>query len=131
MKWIKLFESFNITTESVLDDVKSIAYILEDDGYYISYEVKKWGKIITIKAYLNQSEVKKSYLAPYGLSPYSDDYFRSKMVKDGDKFLSLLREHLDYIPSVDIARIINSSIFSKPLREWYYQISIFLPLKKS
>lgn len=129
MKWIKLFESFNMTPEEVLEDVKSIAYILEDDGYDISYEVKKY--IVTIKAYLNQTEVEKSYLAPYGLSPYNGDYFRSKMVKDGDKFISLLKEHLDYIPSGDIARIINSSIFSKPLREWYYQISIFLPLKKS
>jgi hypothetical protein len=129
MKFIKLFESFGITPESVLDDVKSIAYILEDDVYDISYEVKKY--IVTMKVYLNQTEVRKSYLAPYGLSPYGDDYYRSKMVKDGDKFLSLLKEHLDYIPSQDIARIIDSSKFSKPLREWYYQISIFLPLKKS
>ena len=129
MKFIKLFESFGITPESVLDDVKSIAYILEDDVYDISYEVKKY--IVTMKVYLNQTEVGKSYLAPYGLSPYDDDYYRSKMVKDGDRFLSLVREHLDYIPSQDIARIIDSSKFSKPLREWYYQISIFLPLKKS
>ncbi len=129
MKFIKLFESFNMTPEEILEDVKTIAYILEDDGYDISYEVKKY--IVTIKAYLNKSEVKKSHLAPYGLSPYNDDYFRSKRVKDGDKFLSLLKEHLDYIPPGDIARIIDSSIFSKPLREWYYQISIFLPLKKS
>lgn len=125
MKFIKLFESFGITTKEVLEDIKTIAYILEDDGYDLSYEVLERGKMVVVKIYLNKTEVGKSYLAPYGLSPYDDDYYRSKMVKDGDRFLSLVREHLDYISKYDITKFEK---FTSELRKCYYQIRIFLPL---
>ncbi len=41
MKWIKLFESFNSGKEDeVINDIKTIAYILEDKEYRIEYLTK-------------------------------------------------------------------------------------------
>ena len=125
MKFIKLFESFVITTKEVLEDIKTISYILEDDGYDLSYEVLERGKMVVVKIYLYKTEVGKSYLDPYGLSPYDDDYYKNKLRSDGDRFLSLVRDHLDYISKYDITKFEN---FTRELGQCYYQIRIFLPL---
>ena len=122
MKFIKLFESFGITTKEVLEDIKSIAYILEDNGYDISYEVLESRKMVVVKIYLNKTEVGKSYLAPYGLSPYDDDYYKNKLRSDGDRFLSLVREHLDYIPSHDIVKLLEN--FPRELGQCYYFVGV-------
>ena len=98
MKFIKLFESFGIKLNEVLEDIKSIAYILEDDGYDISYEVLESSKVVKVGIHFNGDEIR----------PYDDDYYKNKLRSDGDKFLSLLKEHLDYIPSHDIVKLLES-----------------------
>ena len=115
MKFIKLFESFGIKPVDVLEDIKSIAYILEDDGYDLLYEVLERGKMVKVKIYFNGDEIRL----------YGDDYYRSKLRSDGDRFLSLVREHLDYISKYDITKFEN---FTRELGQCYYQIRIFLPL---
>ena len=111
MKFIKLFESFGIKLKEVLEDIKTIAYILEDDGYDISYEVLERGKMVKVGIYFNPDEIRL----------YGGDYYRSKLRIDGDKFLSLLKEHLDYIPSHDIVKFEN---FTSELGKCYYFVGV-------
>ena len=121
MKFIKLFESFGIKPNEVLEDIKTIAYILEDDGYDLLYEVLERGKMVVVKIYLNKTEVGKSDLDAF----MKGFYYKNKLRSDGDRFLSLVREHLDYISKYDITKFEN---FTRELGKCYYQIRIFLPL---
>jgi hypothetical protein len=93
MKYIKLFENFNEPID-ILNDIKTISYILEDDGYILSYfmesdelensDVNK----IKISIQLDKQDENRHY---------GDNYYRTKLLIDCNKYFGLLKEHLDYI----------------------------------
>jgi hypothetical protein len=54
MKWIKLFEDFG--SKDIIEDIKSISYILEDKGYELGvYEVKKNNNVF-YKLYIENAD---------------------------------------------------------------------------
>lgn len=123
MKWIKLFESFIGTNPvEVYEDIKSITYELEDIGYDLEFFY-----ILNIdKTHTNYKEDQLGYnhakrirCDSYDKSEYPrhnivEIVIDSKMTTvytpganrvisdDRDKFISLLKEHLDYIDTSGI-----------------------------
>ena len=105
MKWIKLFENFN--SKDIIDDIKSISYILEDKGYELAvyvlpktiahvYLQKEWENVITIKIELWTEQ----YVTGVGaFTDSSHENLMKKVESDIDNYKTLLIEHLDYIPS--------------------------------
>ena len=98
MKWIKLFEDFG--SKDIIEDIKSISYILEDKGYELGvYEFSlqtNWENVITIKIELWTEQ----YVTGVGaFTDSSHDNLMKKVESDIDNYKNLLMEHLDYIPS--------------------------------
>jgi hypothetical protein len=133
MKHIKLFEKFstgelvenNIKANEILDDIKSISYIIEDEEFKIQYTFqfnKNWvqsfievndynnsrdngrdrvkinGIHLKISKDMRNPETSKKREMDYltGQREFSDD-FDSSDIKILNNFITLLKEHLDYI----------------------------------
>ena len=122
MKWIKIFEKFNVVNPvEIYEDIKTISYVLEDIGYDLDYHY-----ILNIdKSHTDYKESQLGYNAAkrvrcdsYNESEYpihkivdiliGVDVSDSKMTTnrivsvDRDRFISLLKEHLDYIDTTGI-----------------------------
>ena len=129
MKWIKLFENFKDNEKKleeriseisdVYNDIKSLEYILEDDGYNITWKlVTNFRNSYAIEGDISDlirthsftdggifthefmKEVNIRMNIEYVSKPYSK--ISNKMKSDLLRFKSLLSEHLDYIPSDSI-----------------------------
>lgn len=121
MKWIKLFEKFGkLDPNEVLEDIKSIDYELDD--YDIEYKFIIPGKptrtsdgitFISPEEYNNllndDLDIKcKTIFIKIGLNyKFSED----KCFDDINRFISLLKEHLDYIDPKKIGH--NNDVWNK------------------
>ena len=101
MKRIKLFENFDTNNPlDVRDDIKTILYELEDDGYDVRFlaKVKPVGGYVEIDALDSSTDVDLFIL--WVTLPYDriEPAYSSGSIKtDVERFLLLLRDHLDYI----------------------------------
>jgi hypothetical protein len=126
MKHIKLFESFSgLKPEEILKDIKTISYILEDGGYDIRYFYnisQPFSGVRSINSdelegmidagHYKRSKIKWNSIIIIIIPFYEnelDEPDKSKMKFDGDYFLNLLKEHLDYIDDSRIINYINTS----------------------
>lgn len=117
MKWIKFFEAFNsVDPVEVCEDIRSIAYELEDDGYEISIKLLLDAKEWTV-ARIDVEQYDKELMAPLaiileirkdGKSAFAlsleqrrDGSFepgqKTQVNEDIERFVDLLETHLDYI----------------------------------
>ena len=107
MKRIKLFENFNtIDPIEVRDDIKTILYELEDNGYDVIFKAHvdnhfdvggNWiGDNVNVDEIVSTSNVKFFIIR---VRPDVDKDFPkiSDIKKDLERFVFLLRDHLDYI----------------------------------
>lgn len=115
MKWIKFFEAFNsVDPVEVCEDIRSIAYELEDDGYEISIKLLLDAKEWTVTR-IDVEQYDKELMAPlaiileirkYGKSAFElslaqtrdDRSQKTQVEEDIERFVELLETHLDYIP---------------------------------
>lgn len=117
MKWIKFFEAFNsVDPVEVCEDIRSIAYELEDDGYEISIKLlldaKEWTVTrIDVEQYDKELmaplaiilEIRKDGKSAFALSleQRRDGSFepgqKTQVEEDIERFVELLETHLDYI----------------------------------
>ena len=121
MKHIKLFEGFDgLKPEDILKDIKTISYILEDNGYEMRYFysiTQQFSGVRSINSdelegmidagHYKRSKIKWNSIIIIIIPFYEnelDEPEKSKIKFDGNYFLNLLKEHLDYI---DDSRIIN------------------------
>lgn len=139
MKWIKLFENFKdnkdkleerITKISeVYNDIKSLEYILEDDGYDITWRLDTSFKssypldgdisdLIRSRSFTDGGLFTHEFMKGVNIrmnvnKPYSE--MSNKIKSDLLRFKSLLSEHLDYIPSdsIKIDLYTNDSISAR------------------
>ena len=121
MKYLKLYENFNdpITENNkkaneIVDDIKSIAYILEDEGFELKYEfLNRYKNIkgkfvsrdsinvddyysIPLKSIINSIQIKitgNTITNPITFQMTLTDKAKETI----DKYIQLLKEHLDYI----------------------------------
>lgn len=115
MKWIKFFEAFNsVDPVEVCEDIRSIAYELEDDGYEISIKLlldaKEWTVTrIDVEQYDKELmaplaiilEIRKDGKSAFELSlaqTRDDRSQKTQVEEDIERFVELLETHLDYIP---------------------------------
>lgn len=117
MKYLKLFESFNTKEATeVYEDIKSILYLLQDDGYdfNLKYIIKKWD------SYNNKYLLKDYDCAngPIELDSTSEFYIgifidvfnnnNNESFKDDiERFFEILKDHLNYIDSRKEHKIIT------------------------
>ena len=120
MKWIKFFEAFNsVDPVEVCEDIRSIAYELEDDGYEISIKLlldaKEWVTRIDVEQYDKELmtpiaiilqikyQTKYQKVSAFALSlaqkkMLSQPNQKTQVEEDIERFVELLETHLDYIP---------------------------------
>ena len=116
MKWIKFFEAFNsLDLVEVCEDIRSIAYELEDDGYEISIKLlldaKEWTVTrIDVEQYDEELmvplaiilEIRKDGKSAFALSlaqrKMDQQNQKTQVNEDIERFVELLETHLDYIP---------------------------------
>lgn len=123
MKWIKFFEAFNsLDLVEVCEDIRSIAYELEDDGYEINIKLlldaKEWVTRIDVEQYDKELmtpiaiilqikyQTKYQKVSAFALSlaqkkmlsPYLFSNQKTQVEEDIERFVELLETHLDYIP---------------------------------
>lgn len=128
MKRIKLFENFsdeivenNKMANDVVEDIKTISYLLEDEGFELKYsfrgefgsfEVDEYNKL-TNNPVLNAKPVKIGRIAVkvIGKSIVDPRTFQTVLIesdiKSIDKYVDLLKEHLDYINPENITTQIS------------------------
>ena len=129
MKWIKLFENFsdeivenNRMANDVVEDIKTISYLLEDEGFELKYsfrsetgssfDVDEYNKL-TNSPVLNAKPVKIGRIAikVIGKSIVNPMTFQTVLresdIKSIDKYVDLLKEHLDYIDPDNITTLIS------------------------
>jgi hypothetical protein len=117
MKRIKLFESFqSINPIEVRDDIKTILYELEDKGYDVEFKANVnavgtglgaiamiGGKNVDVDVLESSSDV--AFFIIRVTLPYdkiSSAYSSGSIKKDLERFVFLLRDHLDYIEPKNI-----------------------------
>lgn len=108
MKRIKLFESFNTNNPiEVRDDIKTILYELEDKGYDVEFKANVndvgtgWGiKNVDVDVLESSSDVAFFIIIPRVTLPST--YSSVSIKKDLERFVFLLRDHLDYIDPKNI-----------------------------
>lgn len=120
MKWIKFFEAFNsLDLVEVCEDIRSIAYELEDDGYEINIKLlldaKEWVTRIDVEQYDKELmtpiaiilqikyQTKYQKVSAFALSlaqkkMLSQPNQKTQVEEDIERFVELLETHLDYIP---------------------------------
>jgi len=135
MKFIKLFENFSIDevkennkmANDVVEDVKTISYLLEDEGFELKYsfrvspgssflftafDVDEYNKL-TNSPVLNAKPLKIVRIAikVIGKSIVNPMTFQTVLresdIKSIDKYIELLKEHLDYIDPDNITTQIS------------------------
>jgi hypothetical protein len=119
MKYLKLFESY-YTKEAteVYEDIKSILYLLEDDGYdfNVEYIVKKWDSNsmrYLLKNYycddyqhlVGRNDIKEFYVGIF-IDVFNNNNNESYK-DDVERFFEILKDHLDYVDSRKDHKIIS------------------------
>ena len=134
MKHLKLFEGFSLNPEDILKDIKTISYILEDVGYDIRYFysiTQQFSGVRSINSdelegmidagHYKRSKIKWNSIIIIIIPFYESELDKPDEIKlkfDGNYFLNLLKEHLDYLDDNRIINYINT--------EDSYQIKIDL-----
>lgn len=123
MKCIKLFESFDsLKPEDILKDIKTVSYIMEDDGYDIKYFYNVTQPFSgtrnvdsdELEGYIEMGHYSRSKIEWNEIKILIDTESGSdldKMKVDGDNFMRLLKEHLDYITSNKITSWLPKHIY--------------------
>ncbi len=129
MKRIKLFENFsdeivenNKMSNDVVEDIKTISYLLEDEGFELKYsfraengssfEVDEYNKL-TNNPVLNAKPVKIGRIAVkvIGNSITDPRTFQQTLTNKAkeiiERYIDLLKEHLDYIEPENITTQIS------------------------
>ena len=130
MKYLKIFEDFNdpITENNkkaneIVDDIKTISYILEDEGFDIEYlfnsksrnfandlslRVDEYNKLITNPniSGCKPVNIDKVVVKITGNTIIDPNTFQRTLTDKGretiERYVNLLKEHLDYIDPNDI-----------------------------
>lgn len=124
MKWIKLFESFNSGKEDeVINDIKTIAYILEDKEYRIEYltkdDVYRRSSItdmygVTRGGVVPNFDIQLIIKLPEDFVALIDNKLKLQNIdlnndpviikyhEDVNHFLIMLKEHLDYVSDIKL-----------------------------
>ncbi len=128
MKWIKLFENFteenNLSVEDVLkrkeyandviEDIKSISYILEDEGFGLEYQFiihRSIGDKGSVFGYFKiedynrlTNDIVVTYQKELGVLmihsvvvKVTGNTISEDKLKSVERYINLLKEHLDYI----------------------------------
>ena len=118
MKWIKLFENFsdeivenNKMANDVVEDIKTISYLLEDEGFELKYSFRSNGSSFEVGEYnkltnspvLNAKPVKIGRIAVKVIGNSITDpktfqqTLNNKSKEIIERYIYLLKEHLDYI----------------------------------
>jgi hypothetical protein len=118
MKWIKLFENFsdeivenNKMANDLVEDIKTISYLLEDEGFELKYSFGVKGGIFSVDEYNNYFVNNVSLQAPpmitnlviklIGNSITDPKTFQQTLTNKSkeiiERYIDLLKEHLDYI----------------------------------
>lgn len=118
MKWIKLFENFsdeivenNKIANDLVEDIKTISYLLEDEGFELKYSFGVKGGIFSVDEYNNYFVNNVSRQSPPMITnlviklignsitdPKTFQKVLNKSYLDAvDRYVDLLKEHLDYI----------------------------------
>ena len=130
MKHLKLFENFsdeiienNKFANDVVEDIKTISYILEEEGFELKYsfraenfshfhEVDEYNKL-TNNPVLNAKPVKIGRIAVtvIGNSIVNPKTFQQTLTNKSkeiiERYIDLLKEHLDYIEPENITTQIS------------------------
>jgi hypothetical protein len=132
MKWIKLFENFsdeivenNKMANEIVDDIKTISYLLEDEGFDIEYLFNAKSRNFATDLSFRVDEYNKLISSPNisGCKPVNIDMVVVKIIgnsitdpvtfqkvlkksdiKTIDRYIDLLKEHLDYIDPENITK---------------------------
>jgi len=132
MKWIKLFENFsdeivenNKMANEIVDDIKTISYLLEDEGFDIEYLFNAKSRNFATDLSFRVDEYNKLISSPNisGCKPVNIDMVVVKIIgnsitdpvtfqkvlkksdiKTIDRYIDLLKEHLDYIDPKNITK---------------------------
>jgi hypothetical protein len=128
MKWIKLFENFSINeieennkfANDLVEDIKTISYLLEDEGFELKYSFRgEFGSSevdfdkLTNSQVLNSKPVMISKIAVkvIGNSITDPKTFQQTLTNKGkeiiERYIDLLKEHLDYINPENITTQIS------------------------
>jgi hypothetical protein len=120
MKWIKLFESFNSKLASkeealkVIEDIKTIDYILEENEYRIKYLtndnphwshyslVPKFEIQLSISPPFDVCEDIRSKIYNNSITDVNKDPRIVKFYEDVNHFFIILKDHLDYVSSIEL-----------------------------
>ena len=133
MKWIKLFENFTeentLSVEGVLkrkeyandviEDIKSISYILEDEGFELKYQFStlygdnliedynRWNMEIGV-GNLESIMIDSIVVKVTGNTITNPHTFGNSLSEDKlesvERYINLLKEHLDYINPDNISQ---------------------------
>lgn len=130
MKWIKLFENFsdeivenNKMANDVVEDIKTISYLLEDEGFELKYsfrgefgsfEVDEYNKLANSQSFpgvFKPVKIGRIAIKVVGKSIVNPMTFQTVLresdIKSIDKYINLLKEHLDYIDPDNITTQIS------------------------
>ena len=126
MKYLKLFENFSISeieennkfANDVVKDIKTISYILEDEGFELKYsfrsesvffDVDEYNKLINIR--FKPVKISRIAVKVIGNSITDTKTFQQTLTdKDNkiiERYIHLLKEHLDYINPENITTQIS------------------------
>jgi hypothetical protein len=125
MKHLKLFENFtdeifenNKIANDLVEDIKTISYLLEDEGFElrysfgvkgVSFEVDEYNKLINSPV-LNAKPVKIGSISVkvIGNSITDPKTFQQTLTNKSkeiiERYIGLLKEHLDYIDPENISK---------------------------
>jgi hypothetical protein len=132
MKWIKLFENFsdeivenNKMANDIVEDIKTISYLLEDEGFELKYsfrsetgssfEVDEYNKLvltrISVRFGAKPVKIGRIIVKVIGNSIVDPRTFQTVLresdIKMIDRYIDLLKEHLDYIDPENITKQIS------------------------
>jgi hypothetical protein len=132
MKYLKMFESY-YTKEAteVYEDIKSILYLLEDDGYGFNaeYIVKKrdsFGKYLLKNYGCINGPVEIDSISEFYVGIFIDvfnDNNNDAFKEDVERFFEILKDHLDYVDSRRDHKIISlKDTNNKPFRRIFIDL---------
>ena len=105
MRKIKLFEDYH-RVKDIIEDIKSIFYILEDKGYEVEAIEDS---VIRIRISLETQQFISSTLGSKD-NELNQDYVLRKFNSDVENFKTLVIEHLDYL---NIVKTITNTPYRK------------------
>ena len=126
MKHLKLFENFsdeiienNKFANDVVEDIKTISYLLEDEGFELKYSFRGESGFFEVDEYNNNSQVLNAKpvkigriaVKVIGNSITDTKTFQRTLTNKSkeiiERYIDLLKEHLDYIEPENITTQIS------------------------